>query len=114
MRFGLASLERFASPVNCLSFTLLCLGEHREQNDPAAWCDPVGDSLGAAVEEEPQLPEFAVQLLGVRFVEKRSEFGQPRDMKLDSALLFLGEPLIPVPYFGFEFNLTSGHSAHAI
>ena len=53
-------------------------------------------------------------MFGVRFIEERSEFGEPVDMEPDSGLLFFCEGEIPVTNLRFDFDFTPRHSVHAI
>jgi hypothetical protein len=59
---GDAALHCSAGPVDFCSFSGSGFGEHGQQDDDSSGGDVVADSDGLAIEVEPQLAEFAVEL----------------------------------------------------
>jgi len=45
------------------------LVEHRQEDNPPSWGEPVGDALLIAVQGEAQLAELAAQMSGLRLAE---------------------------------------------
>ena len=76
---------------------VLGLGDNRQQADPPAWSDPVGDANRLSTQIEPKLIQLAVQLLRVRLGEQDTPLGQQIDVKRYVTEMGAGEPFEPVP-----------------
>lgn len=114
MPLGETPFHRPACPVNLPPLLASGLGEHRQQDDPPPWCDPIGDPHRLTGEKEAQFSELAVELFGVGFIEKRSIVGQPVDVEVDATLIVIAEGEVPIADLGFEFDLAPRYSAYAI
>jgi hypothetical protein len=90
------------------------LAEHREQDDPSVWRDPVGDPNGVSVQVEPQFAELAVELSGVRLTQQHPLLGEKIHVERRSGELRGRQRLQPVPDLRFQLHTTPSHSADAI
>jgi hypothetical protein len=115
VRFGPTTLHCPLRPVDLPLASLLALGlyEDREQDDPPAQTDPIGDPRWPTLQVEAQLPELAVQLTGVGFVQGGTELGETVDMESHQVGIGVIEGQEPVTNLRFEFDMAS-HSVHAI
>lgn len=80
------------------------LAERRQEYDPAAGGDPVGDALGVAVEIEAQLADLAAQMAAVGLAERCGVLGEPVDLLLRDDVLAGGEALEPKAHLRLDLD----------
>jgi hypothetical protein len=109
-----APRESPPSPLDLTPLVRPGLGEHRQQHDHSPRRDPVGDASCSTAEVKAELPELAVELLGMRLVEQRTLIRQAVNVESDTGLLLLRQRGLPINDLGLEFHYTPGHSTNAI
>jgi hypothetical protein len=111
---GLPAGHRLRGLLDLGGLAHLRLGEHGQHDDPPPRRDPVRDPHPLAAAVEPQLPQLADQLAGVWLAQLRAAFFQQVQVEHRLRPPLVIQHLQPVPGFGFEFRLISGHTSNAI
>jgi hypothetical protein len=110
MPLGDTTLHRPHRPFNLKPFSLPGLLEDCQQDDPTTLGQVVRNSLSIAAKEEPEFPQLAGQLSGVRLAKMHSTISQQIDVERHLTELVVGQRRQPSVHFGLKFNRTPGHT----
>ena len=89
MRLSHTPLHRFLGSADLSSLLALGLCKDREQDDPPAWGDSIGDTNLTSLQVEAQFAELSIQLAGARLIQEGPEFAkavnvEPHAVSLDA------------------------------
>jgi len=111
--FGNTPFHCLLRPDDLSSLLALGLRKRREQDDPSARGNPIGDPHLATFQMESKPTQLPVQLTGMGLVREKTELAQPVDVEPHPIGCGVAEVENPVPHLWLELN-RSPHSVHAI